>query len=120
MSKPSAARFLRQSLLGLLGPLVWSVHLAVVYGAAHIGCALDSPALVRFIVGLATLLCLAILFVAVVMPGRLWRQAIVGGPELADDTRRFLAGMMRLLAVLSVLGIAWAGASIGFLTPCVR
>ena len=113
------------SLLYLLfGPIVWAIHLLIVYGAHTVLCAkglgavrmvgMNVPALVIL---LATTVALAVLLIALLAPyvGR-YRSRV------SSQTRSFLSfrdGVMRSLTVLSIVGIVWAGWVSLIVAPCL-
>jgi hypothetical protein len=100
--------------LALAGPIIWAMHFFVIYGAHAVMCSQDiSGRSAGIVVGAATLTALAAL---AVVAGRS-KAAEVFGRE--GRARAFLRSTMMLLAVLSALGIVWAGSTIFFLPACV-
>lgn len=105
------------TLWSLVGPLAWALHLALVYGVQHMVCAVDgSHALVRpFVLGAGAVLVAALLPFALPSPPFSNRLHNTGWPV---STQQFLLGVMRLLVLLSVVGILWASAGAFFLPGC--
>lgn len=106
----------------LFGPLVWAAHLMLIYGPQSIACGFySSPRppllpgldLVQTAIAAASVISLAI--VAVPFVAGLQRRP----PTREDDLDAFLGSTMRLLAVLSALGIAAAGATALVLPTCL-
>lgn len=105
----------------LLGPIVWAVHLTVVYAGHAVLCvkgvmqgALASR-IIPFGVALATIVALAALLIAVLAansrPGR--SSVPASAPALFQDK------VMMTLALLSAFGVVWAGASALIVEPCL-
>jgi hypothetical protein len=99
------------------GPLVWAAHLFAVYGAHALVCArIPAHAAVLPVLFVAlTLAALAPLAYAVWRPdasARMFRGNRRGGES------EFLTALMRLLALLSLAGILWAGAATLTLPYC--
>lgn len=101
----------------LLGPIVWALHLAVVYGM-QISCAAAASrpsigeTLALAVLG-ATAAALAFLAVAA------WRSH-AAARMLRVRASRFLERVMRLLILLSVVGIAWVGTAALVLPACLQ
>ena len=100
----------------LTGPLVWSAHLLLVYGPQAALCAFRltgiagiDPLLVRGLVLAVTVLAALALVLALRWPARAART-LRAGSFLEGDNGAFLIAVMRLLAVLSLAGVLWAGA----------
>lgn len=116
--KDRSASFWRLTLFGLIGPLVWAAHLGIIYGVQHVACSEPvslAPAWIVAAIIAATFAAAAPLLFAVIAPrrfARLW-SLNPGG-----DVMRFLFGTMRILSLLSLLGILWAGAAAGFIATC--
>lgn len=97
-------------LLVLAGPLIWATHLLVIYGTSTILSAQAAPGRSPgIVIGAATLFALALL--AVVLGGN--EGPAQGGEDV--NVHRFLENLKRLLAILSGLGILWAGSTVLFL-----
>ena len=102
--------FLGTLLLVLAGPLIWATHLLVIYGTSTILSAQATPGRSSgIVIGAATLLALAVL--AIVLRGS---EGSAQGGE-GENVHRFLEDLKRLLAILSGLGILWAGSTVLFL-----
>lgn len=104
----------------LLGPIVWAIHLTLVYLGHTLLCALGAssgtlaPRVVSFSVVIVTALALIVLTVAVVANFR----------ERALDDRGpgatfFRDWVMMALALLSGFGVTWEGASALIIEPCL-
>jgi hypothetical protein len=104
--------FVGTLLLTLTGPIVWSLHFLIVYGAHAVMCSRDASAHVEIVIVAATLIALAVLGLIVV---RSPAERFAG----SSQTRHALKAMMRSLALLSGFGIAWAGGAILFLPACL-
>ena len=106
----------------LVGPIAWALHLATIYGAHALACARPvagateaDPA--RLIVLVATCVLIAALAAALRFrhaTARLFRAA--GGDEAQ---RAFQLRVMTVLALLSALAIAWAGATALVVPACL-
>jgi hypothetical protein len=97
----------------LAGPLVWALHLAVVYNVHATLCARGFPASVPvFVVGAATVAALAVLMLCL-------RHLRRGLPNDAASERSFRDGVSMALVGLSLIGIAWAGATIAIVPGCL-
>ncbi|MFC3166304.1 hypothetical protein [Ciceribacter thiooxidans] len=94
----------RAMLMILAGPILWAGHFAFAYGTHTLACASAiSPQAVPWTIGIATLLVVVLLAVIVWEPTFL-RRAAAGWRR-----DRFLSNLSRMLAVLSMTGILWAG-----------
>jgi hypothetical protein len=100
-----------------LGPIVWALHLAVVYGVHSFGCARDlfgtglfgfDPA--RLIIALATVAALLAIAVGI---------ALTVPARSAEQEPGFERGVAIGLAGLSVFGVLAAGAAAILVAPCV-
>ncbi|MGY3622524.1 hypothetical protein [Bradyrhizobium sp. USDA 10063] len=99
----------------LVGPAVWALHLTAIYGAHALLCARGIAAdTATAVIMIATGVALIVLMSGA---GAAWLKLRRGGAETAASS--FQASVMSLLAVLSAIGIAWAGATALFVTPCV-
>jgi hypothetical protein len=102
------------ALLALAGPIIWAMHLLVVYGTHAVMCSQGaSGPNAEIVVGAATLTALVAL---AIVAGRS-KAAGVFGRE--GHIRSFLRSAMVLLIVLSAFGIAWAGSTMFFLPACM-
>jgi hypothetical protein len=111
--KGTVQSFVGTMFLVLAGPIIWSIHLLVIYGAHAVLCSQSvSGRGAEAVVGAATLIGLGVLgLIAARSPARAF-----GGK---DQTQHFLRTTMLLLALLSAFAVAWAGASIFFLPACL-
>jgi hypothetical protein len=112
-----ARRVLSATAFSLFGLLVWALHLAVSYGAHHVVCQVGSdgsPAVM--IVAAATVIAVAVLTIAALKPE--WLASVLRAPGRTDPLRPFLDSIMRWLVVLSLAGIVWSGAALGFIDAC--
>jgi hypothetical protein len=97
----------------LVGPLVWALHLTVVYVAHAILCARGYSAFIPpLVVAAATIAALAVLICCL-------RQLRGAAPGDATPEHRFRSGVSMALIGLSIVGIAWAGATIVFVPGCL-
>lgn len=108
-------------LIALAGPLlIWGLHFAVVYSAHHLTCTLlpghSAAFWARLAVIAATVMALLALLLFIAKPHAVLRMNRAGAtPEIP---LAFLAGVMRLLALLSWFGVFWAGSAAFFLPAC--
>lgn len=108
----------------LYGPLIWAGHLFLVYVPQSLLCAFRITAFARFeswliqtVIGVATLFAAAALGLALWRPqssARFFRATAF----LDGENGPFMLHVMRLLAVLSLAGVLWAGATALLLQPC--
>jgi hypothetical protein len=106
------------------GPIVWAAHLAIVYGAHTLLCArgyagqmLLGVPLAPAIVVVATVA--ALLSLAGVMLAPRLKSAPPRRRADRDPPNSFEVRVMRLLALLSAIGVAWAGATAFIIAPCL-
>lgn len=107
----------------LVGPLVWALHFAVCYAAQSLLCTLgltqavlwDLDATKLFVVA-ATLLAAGSLAVALMARGSVARMLCVVEPE--EHQRSFHRGVMFWAASLSIVAVAWTGATIFIVDSC--
>ena len=106
------------TLVCLAGPLIWTLHFAVVYLAEGFVCARQAwPASwVAWIVGLGTLLLGSACLWLVVDPDYWLNRA--GAERVSLDVRRFLSQFTRWMAGLSLLAIAWVGSGVLMVEAC--
>lgn len=110
MSRASPDReggFWRLTLLCLAPPIAWAAHLGLVYGAQHILCASASYTRAWLWSGLALSLVIALLLVLLGWQAPGYLRRLEG--DFSATTLEFLAGSLRVLALLSIVGIAWTG-----------
>lgn len=100
------------------GMLIWAAHFTTVYGFAGLACArgfaslrIYDVAVVPFTVAAATAVALPAALVVLAVAWRAGRRA-------RDEASRFLWDTSRLLALLAIVGIAWAGLPALFVEPC--
>ena len=103
----------------LLGPIVWAIHLTVIYISHAVLCArgiVGSGVIsISSLVFVATGAALAVLIAAIaVANGR--RRAV--SPSSATASA-FQHSVMGLLAVVSATGVGWAGATALIVPPCL-
>jgi hypothetical protein len=100
----------------LSGPITWLLHFTVVYALQSTVCALASGAhLVPLFTIIVTLLALLVLVAAAW--GMVFKLPNAGGPE-DQFLIRFLPRTIRLLCLLSAVGIIWTCFAALFLSPC--
>lgn len=112
-SQPPTQSFVGTLFLTLAGPIIWSMHLLVIYGVHAVICSQSvSGRGAQTVVGAATLIGLAAL---ALIAARNPAEAFGG----KNKTQHFLRRTMLLLALLSAFGIIWAGTAIFFLPACL-
>lgn len=105
----------------LLGPIIWAIHLTLVYLGHTLLCALGvssgalAPGVVSFGVIIVTAAALIVLIVAVVVANLRGRALDDRGSEATFFRDR----VMMALALLSGFGVAWEGASALIIEPCL-
>ena len=107
----------------LLGPIIWAAHMTAIYFSQSMLCAhglanssVAGIDVVPGIVAAATIAALAILFAAILLPGSTARIARAAGSPIAERT--FHRRIMAALAILSAVGVAWAGLAVIFVQDC--
>ncbi len=107
----------------LIGPVVWSAHLGVIYFGQSMLCAhglagrsVAGMGIIPFLILSATLISLALLLAAVVAPAAASRFARASG-WFGQDVA-FYRRVMVLLAILSAVGVVWAGATTLAIPDC--
>lgn len=114
-----AARIFNATAYCLFGPLIWSLHLGVVYVVHEMAChgaAQSSRSIAAFVLS-ATVLATAALIAAWLTPKRL--AALLRFPT-HDVPMQFLTPVMRWLVILSICGIVWAGAGALLVASCAQ
>lgn len=108
----------------LAGPLVWAGHLFFVYAPQSALCAFRitgaatvEPLLILVYIAAATALAATVLVLALWRP-RVTARLFRAGRFLDGENGRFMISVMQLLAVLSLAGVLWAGATALLLDPC--
>jgi len=109
-------------LIALIGPLmIWALHFSVVYGAHHLVCAALAGNSVGFgmqtAVSVATVAALLALLLLIVKPDVVLRMK--RDEAMPKNSRLFLTDVMRLLALLSLFGVLWAGSAAFFFPACM-
>ena len=105
----------------LFGPIVWAIHLTLVYLGHTLLCALGvsfgalAPGVVSFSVIIVTAVALIVLTVAVVAANS--RARAFG--NRGSGAMFFRDRIMMALALLSGFGVAWEGASALIIEPCL-
>jgi hypothetical protein len=103
----------------LFGPLVWALHLALLYGSQHVLCTTVAGDLrdrsFHWSVALLTLIFIAVLFRAI-GSGRI----IISGlrSDVDEHLSLFLVYTMRWLSGLAIVGILWTALTLAFTTSC--
>lgn len=106
----------------LLGPIVWAIHLTLIYGSQSSLCAFnagESAAGRNVVVGIilaATVLCIAATGYSAARPG--FVHALVARATLPAEQAGFIVAVMRLLAGLSILAMLYAGLGAVMLPAC--
>lgn len=104
----------------LLGPILWAAHFALIYGMQSSLCRLAGTehgnSAAAPVVAVTTLLVLLLLAAVLLAPGAASR--ILHAAPWPDATQRFCDRIMALLAVLSLFGVIWAGATAILLPAC--
>jgi hypothetical protein len=108
----AAHRSLTRTLLSMfLGPIVWALHLTVIYGSHAILCARGSSGMTGAnVVIVATIIALVPLVIS------FWLNRTHPNRE---PEPRFQRQVMQLLTLLSAVGILMAGATIAFVPVCL-
>lgn len=105
----------------LFGPIVWAVHLTIIYGLQSVACALTTTSRGGTSMDAVQLAIVSATIAAVLALGAGWRWlANPGGAmsEGTEDRNHFLEGVMQFLVGLSVLGVLGAGAAAMMLPSC--
>lgn len=103
------------------GPIVWALHLTVVYGAHTLACArgvnpdLFGISFSAFAIIAATIVALAALALAIY----LHPQRTGDAPPDIREERIFEKRVTNWLAALAAFGIFWAGAGALLVSPCL-
>jgi len=119
---PSSKQAVGTVLIALIGPLtIWALHFSVVYGAHHLVCAALAGNYVGFgmqtAVSVATVAALLALLLLIVKPDVVLRMK--RDEAMPKNSRLFLTDVMRLLALLSLFGVLWAGSAAFFFPACM-
>jgi hypothetical protein len=98
----------------LLGPIVWAIHLSVIYVAHAVLCARGvAPHASEIVIAVATLAAL------IVIAGHLLLTRSRVRRSGDTDIRRFQQRTGAVLSALSMVGILWAAAAPIFVQACV-
>jgi hypothetical protein len=105
----------------LAGPLLWAGHLFLVYGVHSVTCAVGSrwivpSALIQSSVIPITLGAMALLVLALRFPGCVAR--VLRYERTDRHSWTFFVRVARLLSLLSLMGVIWAGAAVFVLDAC--
>ncbi|MBG0792886.1 hypothetical protein IYY11_05645 [Methylocystis sp. H62] len=105
----------------LFGPVLWAIHLTLIYGGHTLLCALGvssdalSPSIISFSVAIVTIVTLVVLLAAVV--ATIFKGGARG--DRGSAATFFLDKLMMALALLSGFGVALGGASALIVEPCL-
>jgi hypothetical protein len=106
----------------LVGPIVWAVHLTLIYGSQSSLCAFnlnedrgESSAVVAIIL-LVTALSIAVVGFSAVRPNFI--HALIARGMSPTEQAKFIVTIMRVLSGLSILAMFYAGLSAVFLPAC--
>lgn len=107
----------------LIGPLAWALHLTVIYGSQSTLCTFVPPQPVIFDLGLVEIIVTIASVVTALAPALLlWRSAatkrVLNAPGAESPDASFHDALARLLGLLSIIGIVWAGLIVALLPPC--
>ena len=107
----------------LVGPIVWSVHLTVIYGSQSLLCALNlsedrsaGNAVVVTIILVATAVCIAAVGFSAVRTR--FVHALIARGDPPADQMGFIVTIMRVLAGLSILAMFYVGLGAVILPAC--
>jgi hypothetical protein len=105
------------------GLLAWAAHFAFVYGFTAIACAKRFTAahvlgigVMPFAIGAATVL--AWVAAGAVLWGALSRTVPLQSPRYAEATEQFLQYTAAVIALLSIVAIAWNALPVLVVVPC--
>jgi hypothetical protein len=105
------------------GLLVWAAHFAVAYGFTAVACAKGFAtarvlgiAIIPFVIGAATLLAWAA--TGVVLWSALSSTVQQRSPQYSEVTEKFLQYTAAVIAVLSIVAIAWNALPVLVVVPC--
>lgn len=104
----------------LAGPIVWGLHLLLVYGGHTLMCVLgwsSEPQIIRATVIIAGGAALAIL-VFLARAARRWRRYVVESDGDAALSAEFQMRATLLLILLSSAGVLWSSLAAVFIAPC--
>lgn len=121
MSEAPAIRdnFVWRTAVCLAPILIWAAHFGAVYGGTHVTCAVSGDAVDE---GLSNFLILGVTVVAMVAISAIGlgarRLLGSGGPPRETEAKSFLVRVAEGLALLSFIGVGWAGLASVFLPTC--
>lgn len=113
-----SGNFWRATLAALVGPLVWALHLALVYGGQHLLCARGAAHNTVLWLVIISSIVAVMLLVPLLVASAPVLQRLLGGDQRPEPTQQFLLAIMRLLVLLSLAGIIWAGVAALLLPGC--
>jgi hypothetical protein len=116
-SPPCSEKSVGTILIALIGPItIWALHFAVVLGIQPFFCAAFVDNRTGFwgqiAVIITTVAALLILLSLIVNPNAVLHM------DRGRNSRSFLIGVMRLLALLCFFGVLWTGSAAFFLPAC--
>ena len=118
MKNVATEGFWRATLFALLGPLVWSIHLGLIYLVQHVGCAVFGRA-ANTIDALIILLTFAgILLLAIYRPSPRWTAKFFPAQRVGEAQAVFLTRVTQLLNLLAIIAVFWQGAVVLLLPTC--
>lgn len=106
----------------LTGPIVWALHLTLVYASQSSLCAFNAgesaagKSIVVAIILAATVLCIAAAGYSAARPGVV--HALIARAALPAEQAGFIVAVMRILAWLSMLAMLYAGMGAVMLPAC--
>ncbi len=106
----------------LTGPIIWAIHLTLVYGSQSSLCAFnagESATGRNVVVGIilaVTVLCIAATGYSAARPG--FVHALIARASLPAEQAGFIVTVMRILAGLSILAMFYAGLGAVMLPAC--
>lgn len=107
-----------EAFYGLLGPLVWALHFGAIYLGHHLACetALRGGRAIDLFVLAVTGVAALVLGFGVAAPRITRRLMRLSDTSHSIDT--FMTAAMRVLSLLSLFGVLWAGAAALFVAAC--
>lgn len=119
---PFSEKSIGTVLIALAGPIaIWALHFAVLYGLQPVFCSIIEGSRVglwgQIAVIATTLAALLALLLLIIKPEVVLPDA--GGEAASRNSLYFLRSVMRLLSLLSLFGVIWAGSAAFFLPACL-
>src|SRR5687768_13492510 len=115
--------FVGKMLFMVGGLLVWAVHFAVIYGFTAVACAKGFAmtnvlgfGIIPFVIGAGTLL--ALVTTGAVLIGAISGPIPPRSPRFDEATEQFLRYTAAVIAVLSLVAIAWNALPVLVVGPC--